>query len=131
MQNSVQAAIAFACNNCKWQLLYALLQLTTFDCTIASNNYCQHIAVCMHISSSPLCSYHWNWHSCYALLHMTFLHYVNQNIQLILHLTTFVCTFYVWLQMIFHLCSIAKFTSSIINHNFWFTITIDMLYCNR
>ena len=35
-QNCVKAAIAFVCNNCKWQLLYALLQLTTFVCIFAT-----------------------------------------------------------------------------------------------
>ena len=32
----------FVCNICKCLVLFALLQLTTFVCTIASNNYCQH-----------------------------------------------------------------------------------------
>ena len=38
-QNCVKAAIAFVCKNCKWQLLYALLPLTTFVYTIAFVNY--------------------------------------------------------------------------------------------
>ena len=32
----------FVCNNYKWQLLYALLQLTTFVCTFASDKFCNH-----------------------------------------------------------------------------------------
>ena len=63
----------FCMHYCNWQLLFVLLQVTTIVCTIA---------VFMHISSSPFL-YEWNWHSCYALLHMIFLHYANQNIQLI------------------------------------------------
>ena len=61
-QNCVKAAIAFACNNCNWQLLYA---------AIANYNFCMHccnwqllfvllqvttivstIALCMYTSSS-------------------------------------------------------------------------------
>ena len=34
-QNCVKAAIAFLCTTCKRQLLFALLQLITFVCTIA------------------------------------------------------------------------------------------------
>ena len=41
-QNCVKAAIAFVCKNCKWQLLYALLLLTTFVCTFTIDNICKH-----------------------------------------------------------------------------------------
>ena len=98
--------------------------MTTFVCIIAIDNFCLYyckyqllsaplLSVC--IFQVPLfCRYYWNWHSCYALLHMIFLHYVSQNIQIIWHLTTFVCTFYVWMQMMFPLCSIANLTGGIL-----------------
>ena len=38
-QNCVKAAIAFMCTTCKGQLLFALLQLITFVCTTAIDNY--------------------------------------------------------------------------------------------
>ena len=41
---------------------------------------------------------------------MIFLHYVNQNIQLILHLTTFLSTCYLWLERLFHLYTTANLT---------------------
>jgi len=37
-QNCVKAAIAFVCKTCKRQLLFALLQLIIFVCTIAIEN---------------------------------------------------------------------------------------------
>ena len=51
-QNCVKAAIAFACRNCKWQLLYALLLLTAFVYTNVIVNYTsnQNIETKAHIS---------------------------------------------------------------------------------
>ena len=38
-QNYVKAAIAFVCTSCKRQLLFAILQLITFVCTTAFDNF--------------------------------------------------------------------------------------------
>ena len=38
-QNCVEAAIAFVCTGCKRQLLFAILQLITFVCTTAFDNF--------------------------------------------------------------------------------------------
>ena len=119
------------------------LQMTTFVCIIAIINFCLFYCKWKLLSVPflyiyiiqvpPFCMYYWSQRFCYALLHMMFLQYDNQNIQLILHLTTFVCTFckwkpfywmsysacivsdicYVWLQMMFHLYTIENFTDSI------------------
>ena len=38
-QNCVEAAIAFVCTSCKGQLLFAILQLITFVCITAFDNF--------------------------------------------------------------------------------------------
>ena len=38
-QNCVEAAIAFVCTSCKRQLLFAILQLITFVCITAFDNF--------------------------------------------------------------------------------------------
>ena len=96
---------------CLKKLSFAIIENENFCLYYCKGQLLSAPLLTVCIFQVPLfCRYYWNWHSCYALLHMIFLHYVSQNIQIILHLTTFVCTCYVWLQC---------------------TITIDMLYCNR
>ena len=76
------------------------LQMTSFVCIIAIDNFCLYyckqqllsapsLSVCI-FQVSLFCRYYWNWHSCYALLHKIFLHYVDQKLQLILHLTSII-----------------------------------------
>ena len=74
MQNCVKAVIAIVllyAQNCKWQHLYALLQLTVSICIIAIEHFCKHHGSwqCLYalFSFHIFCMYYWMCHLWYAL----------------------------------------------------------------
>ena len=92
----------FVCNICKCQDLFALLQLTTFVCTIASNNYCQHHR-CLYayfkfpfsvgtIGTGILVMHCCIWYFCTMLIKIFNSFCIWQLLYALLQLTTFVCT---------------------------------------
>ena len=88
-QTCVEAAIAFVCISCNWQLLFAQLQLTTFVWTTAFDNFCSALLqlstfLCTMLFANVFFIEYCNWNLLYEPLQ-----YYNWLLYALLQLATF------------------------------------------